>query len=172
VLGGLDERPAQAGRALAADRAQAGALAGGAHARDEAGVGAGLGGAREAARIAQLGDHEQGRVAADPGQGGEQLGAGIGLGAGVDLGGERRDLGVEGVDQAQQLLEPSPALRAELEPGQEGAPAAAEQVGVAALDPLAAEQGVDAVLERRAQLGQPDPLAEQLAELAQPGRAT
>jgi len=71
VLGGLDEGPAQPGRALLGDAARLDVPARRSHGRDEAGVGRQALGIGEAVHVSDLGEDQEGSVMPHPGQGAE-----------------------------------------------------------------------------------------------------
>src|SRR5262249_52166586 len=97
----------------------------------------------------------------------EHLDVGVFLSARVDLAAGLLDLAVEGVDEGQQAVEPTPRPLAQLELGEEAATAGPEQVAVAGLHPGLGQDWGAAVLERGAHAGERDPVAEQVAQVAQ-----
>jgi hypothetical protein len=133
----------------------------------EAGPGAQLAGAREPGDVADLGDDQHRGGAADATDLAEHLDVGILARARLDLDGGCGDLAVEVGDQREQAVQPPPWRLAQLELGQEAAPARAEQVAVGARDPVLGQDRPDPLLQRRAHPGERDPVAEQITQLAQ-----
>ena len=124
-------------------------------------------GGRESFDLADLGDDQQRRVAADPADLAEQLDALVGFGALVDLAGGRGDLAVKVADQREQAVESSARPVGQLQRGEVFAAGCAEQVCVLGQDALAGQQRVHAVLDRRAQVNERRAVPEQVAQVAQ-----
>src|SRR6266508_6199469 len=104
LLGGLDRRPAEQARARLAEWAAArSTLTGLVDAWGESTVGDELLRTREAADLADLGRDGQGEQLADAGDRVQQHRARVGLGERPQLGVQRRDPGVEEIDQRQAL---------------------------------------------------------------------
>lgn len=130
----------------------------------------GVAGRTEAFDLADLGDHEHGRVAADPPQLAEDVDARVVAGERVDLALGLLDLAIEVADQAEQAPESPPRRLATGYLGEVASATLAEEVAVAVLDSPPGKQRVHPVLERRAHPGEHDPVAQQITQVAQVAR--
>src|SRR5262249_20803293 len=124
VLSGFDQRPPERRRALPGDVAEPGLAVGAADGRSQPRPGAEVAGAAEAGDVADLGDHEHRDVATDAADLTEHLDVGVFLSARVDLAAGLLHLPLPALHDGHPAGAPTPRPLAQLELGEEAAPAA------------------------------------------------